>query len=261
MRERLGAQEAANQARDLIAPGRFGDMVTSVGNQSNLFNIGAQIFEIYAETPENVLADGAKLASAANIASQDLADANIRVAVAKGSRPTTGLSNSLLNGQTFASADEHNQALGKAFLNNRSAAIREQARNSNITAALLTRLAYAIAKQLDDGGRLSDKDIELAWAMLGGDNRDERISADAISAIMNTSLETILIARDFAEGLGNSPQGTILNRAIARFDAAQETFITNRDRVVSLNQLPSDIAPNRAIPQSSSQNSFNLVGG
>ncbi len=65
--------------------------------------------------------------------------------------------------------------------------------------ALAVNLAYALARQNDPGGRLSDNDIEFAMRMLGGNNPDPR----AIAAALEDNV--LQPARDHMDTLRRSP--------------------------------------------------------
>lgn len=55
--------------------------------------------------------------------------------------------------------------------------IAPEARARGVTDAMVLNLAYSLARALDPGGRLSDKDLELALDMIGGRNADPSVFA------------------------------------------------------------------------------------
>lgn len=105
--------------------------------------------------------------------------------------------------------------------------IAPAARARGVTEAMVLNLAYSLARALDPGGRLSDKDLELALDMIGGQNADPsqlaRIALEQIelqTQKLSDSYDVLAVNPDFA----GSSQGRSLTRA-------HEQLLSKRDRL------------------------------
>lgn len=93
--------------------------------------------------------------------------------------------------------------------------IAPEARARGVTDAMVLNLAYSLARALDPGGRLSDKDLELALDMIGGQNSDPSILARI--ALEQIELQTQKLTDSF-DALNTEPafreggQGRILTK-------------------------------------------------
>ena len=106
-----------------------------------------------------------------------------------------------------------------------------------VMSGIMMNMAYALARQNDDGGRLSDNDIQFALQMLGGENPDPRA--------LTKTLEVNVI------NPGKDHLGRLLRTADPQFDAdileLQATFGEMDELIGSFNlgdEPPGPLNPN-----------------
>jgi len=138
---------------------------------------------------------------------------------------------------------------------NKFGGISEAARNRGVTDALVLDLAYTMARAKDPGGRLSDKDVEAALKMLGGDQVDPAILARTFLEQNQASVAEQLAS--FApltdeEAFRNSTQGRILMDEHERLSGSNDKLINRAAQFLpqaEVDNIVFDIPmPGRAVP-------------
>lgn len=132
---------------------------------------------------------------------------------------------------------------GQEWVAERASEIAPEARARGVTDALILDLAYSMARMRDPGGRLSDKDVELAISMIGGRNASPDV-------VYRTLLEqTALSVRDHrdsmkqlfaAEGFADTGQGRQLGIARDQLDAEYDRLLNRAGVFLPENEI-SDI--------------------
>jgi hypothetical protein len=128
--------------------------------------------------------------------------------------------------------------------------IAPEARARGVTDAMVLNLAYSLARAMDPGGRLSDKDLELALDMIGGRNADP--SQFARIALESTELNTQKLTgtfEDIREALSEN-ELNVLGRSNTRLVDERDKLREAVKRFVPENEFESIINGIPVIPQS-----------
>lgn len=95
--------------------------------------------------------------------------------------------------------------------------LRKQGRNARIIQAKVNGLAYSIAKAMDSGGRLSDKDVEIAMEMILGDSSPEAIMKLLSDRLGVTTARNAALRMGMGQGLlGHGEVGMALVEDVER---------------------------------------------
>ena len=203
----------------------------SVIAQGQVLALSNRLVDLLSDPGFNPLTDFAKVDKVVNAVGQDVISMNQETALARGGE------GALRDNSSFAVQGTGSWP-GLASLRARGNAVAKAVSDS-----LFVRLAYAFAKSMDPGGRLSDKDFDMAWRMLGGDTRDPRAAAQAIGDQINTTVAMQLdaLSRKYS---GTGEFSDRINREIDVARGNIDSFNKRLDKLKAQNPTDRDLSGN-----------------
>ena len=258
--EMLGHEEAMARIADgggsgLFTNARIDDVRGAIRAGTDVLSNVADLYTVFNEEESDELTDIAKITSLASAISSDAVDLAVREARYSGQyTATTGR----LAGRVFENEEAYVDALLNEFASGSTRMMQMDAGRRAATKALMLRLSYMVAKSMDPGGRLSDKDVEIAWDMLGGDGRNEAVAARAIQTVLRpieNLVEENRLVRETLLASGNKKDGghaILLGHSIDAYDEWNSKMQEQRDLLFhrlnpELTEVPQQGVPGRGV--------------
>jgi hypothetical protein len=202
-----------DEASDFGADELFSDMF----NKSTLAEMGTHL-----EASTDLAATGSELIGVLNAAYD--ADQNALSDVSSAERVLNRISGNIDElAARCGSEDGQTEPLAAAWL-------RANASRRNISSALLTKMAYQVA--LAFNRRVTDKDFELAYSMLGGDSGSPEVAVNTIRANLRTnrrSVDDSIGVSLGTEAFRGTAQGTFIGAKYDKFTERDDEFQSMAD--------------------------------